>query len=615
MRKLNKLAAAIAVALSTGIASQAHAVISVHYDQEGDALLFPVYHGALDNYYTIFNNSNTWMQGHLRFRGAAWSGELLDMDIILSPGDVFAFRVADVDGDGRWELDQSIDIENFEYTGLDNSAMAMNYSTALFPEFVDGDPYLDRDLYPNISDQALVDQEAMGYVEFIGEAVLNGCGLTRTANSEQYCDYDWDGDSDFPLSAWEWHEQSPVEINPAFPLVGNDLDGVGNWLSGQFWIAIPGLSSGMGGAATMFRNFRTDSGVGTHRVDNYFNDATLVPDSEVILHNDNPTAPDDEYIYRIGDNIPSAYMAGVFEDSVSFNNTWGPTLADGDDYNVAAGAVLNYTVLDATVSRVTATSTNRPPMNFIMGTNSLATNAYRAGVIAGNDYYDETYADPQPFVNSLAEVDLALNKNAQNFTSHFFDGASSAKSVSGMPLSTFFFAHYPTKFYRAEIIRGQAPVQTPVPAVKFDYYAAGTEDSGLQHWINAAVDFLLDRTRTGKSYDVEVWNMSEDYVCTEGATTLISPAPIRQELCQITAVHELHLFTMGDFKTVVPSSSDYTEGQVALFPIENDLNSLNDDVFVKSYPGLMYSFDIELSGTGFDLSHWLPMFRSEWARP
>ena len=610
MRKLNKLTAAIAVALSTGIASQAHAVISVHYDQEGDAMLFPIFHGALDNYYTIFNNSNTWTQGHLRFRGSSWSGELLDMDIILSPGDVFAFRVADVDGDGRWELDQSIDVENFEYTGLDNDAMAMDYSTALFPNFVAGDPYLDRNLYPNISDQALADQESMGYIEYIGEAVLRGCEEARSTG--EYCDYDWDGDSDFPLSAWEWDRNDP-HLRGNHPLVGNDLDGVGNWLTGQFWIAIPGLSSGMGGAAAMFRNFRTDSGVGRHRIDNYNHD--VAPDSEVILHNDNPTVADDEYIYRLGDNIPTAYAPGVYEDAVSFNNTWGPTLADGDDYNLTAGAVLNFTVLDAEAPRTTGTTTNSPPIRVIPDTNTLASNAYRQGAVAGDDFYDDTYADAL-HVNSLAEVDLAINKNAQNFHTHFFDGVNSAKSVAGMPLSTFFFAHYPTKFYRAEEIRDFIPVQS-TEGNKVDYFVAGTEDAGLQHWINAAVDFLMSRSRMGKNYEVEVWNLSEDYVCTEGTTQLTSPAPIIQNLCQVTAVNELQLFTMGDFKAVVPASVPYTEGQVVLFPMENDLNSASPDIFRKSYPGLMYSFDIELGvpGAAFDFSHWLPMFRSEWARP
>ncbi|MBE9562559.1 MAG: hypothetical protein IMF12_06825, partial [Proteobacteria bacterium] len=106
MKRVNKLAASVAVALSLGVMSQANALIELEANSTGDALLFPVYWGdsGVENYFTIMNNDDKWIQGHLRFRGAVWCGELLDMDIILSPGDVFVFRVADLDGDGFWEV-------------------------------------------------------------------------------------------------------------------------------------------------------------------------------------------------------------------------------------------------------------------------------------------------------------------------------------------------------------------------------------------------------------------------------------------------------------------------------------------------------------------------------
>jgi hypothetical protein len=409
-----------------------------------------------------------------------------------------------------------------------------------------------------------------------------------------------------------------MEVNPRFPL-GNDLDGVGNWLSGQWYIALPGVSSGIGGAGTMFRNFRTDSGVGTHRIDNYTiarQASRQWDDSEVIWHPDAATAADGEYVYRIGDMAPTAYAPGVVEDSISFNNTWGPTLLDGDDYNLGAGAVLNYTVLDATVDRTTASTTNIPPMNPVAGTNIMATNAYRASQYGtvGNDFYDDNYPDLTR--NSLAEVEDAINRNLQNFTGHFFDGASNDKSAAGVPLSTFYFAHYPTKFFKAEAIRDFIPVQT-VNGVKVDYFNPQEPDKGLQHWINAAVDYLLDPTRTGKAYNVEVWNNSEDYVCNTSVVTSTSPAVIEQRLCQHTIPYELSLFGIADLKaTQSEQTLSFTEGQVALFPLHNDLNSTVDATFQRSFPGILYQFDVELPASGgIDLSHWMPMIRSEWTRP
>jgi hypothetical protein len=118
MRKINKLAAAIAVAVGVGAASTANAVIELKPNCLGDAMLFPIYHGYFENYFTISNMANEWIQGHLRFRGAAWSGEVRDFDVILSPGDVMVFRLADLDGDGQWEIDQSLDPLNFKYTGM-----------------------------------------------------------------------------------------------------------------------------------------------------------------------------------------------------------------------------------------------------------------------------------------------------------------------------------------------------------------------------------------------------------------------------------------------------------------------------------------------------------------
>lgn len=616
MRKLNKLAAAIAVALSAGVmAPQAHAVISAHYDQEGDAMLFPVWYGVLDNYYTIHNNSNLWVQGHLRFRGAAWSGELLDMDIILSPGDVFAFRITDLDGDGVGEVDQTIDPDNFKYTGLTTSNKMMEFSDGLFPVLQAGDVAYDPSLYPNIDDAVLADQMAFGYVEFFGEAVLVGCEMPP----REGCDIDNDPTDetpldDWPISAWAWDQADPDMDN-----LRDDLDGVGNWLSGQWWVAVPGASTaGMSGAALMFRDFRTDSGAGTHRVD-----TQLYPDSEVILHVDDPSEPDGWYVYRFNDT-------DNYEKGVSYNNTWGPTLADGDDYMLCAGAELNYSILDATGTAPSANDVDnlviQPVVQGGASGQQLLLNAYRQSPTgACYDYWDDLWYPASGRVNSIAEVDLALNKNAQQFSSHFFDGGSNTDSGTP-PLLTFYFAHFPTKFYRFEARR----IVVGTPSV--GNVLANYRDQF--HLINHAVDTLLD-DELDKTYDVELWDINENYGCmggglstgsgsggtgtggtgTGGSSGYVPTSPaIPEKPCQYTFDYELDLVAISDLKNTQSSvASGFPQGQSLLFPVESNLASPDEGIFLRSYPGLLYAFDIEL-GAGIDLAHWLPMFRSEWVQ-
>lgn len=610
MRKLNKLAAAIAVALSAGVmAPQAHAVISAHYDQEGDAMLFPLFYGVLENYYAIHNNSNLWVQGHLRFRGAAWSGELLDMDIILSPNDVFVFRMTDMDQDGHWEIDQSLDPNNFMYTGHANSSCSGNvptntgstvtvaqchdFSDVLFPTLTGtAGGALDPTNYPNINDQIISDQKAYGYIEFIGESVLVGCDVPPTEG----CDLDGDGDNqnDWPLDAWDW---SDADGNGGVGVAGR-LDGVGNWLSGQFWIALPGAAgTGIGGAALMFRDFRTATPAGTHRVEH-----TYPSDTEVILHTDNPAATDDAYVYRYNDD-------DAYEGDVSFNNTWGPTLADGDDYNLGTGSVLNFTVLDATGTTPTPNSGTNNVQPIVTGPNSnvLLQDAYADGInaIGGADFWDDlavaTIYNP---VNSIAEVDLAIHKNAQNFTGHFFDLASSNKGAGASPLMTAYFVHFPTKFYRFEAV------------------AAGAYES-FSHYINVAVDYLLGEDVV-KVYDVEAWDLDENHECVPGVTSRVSPtvldpgltgvAGFEVENCQWPFRYELNLVTIQELKDTHESDivQTFTEGQIHAFPRNDNLTASGNTNFLQSFPGLWYSFDLEVGATGVDLRHWLPMFRSEW---
>jgi len=601
MRKLNKLAAAVAVALSTGIASQAHAVISAHFDQEGDAMLFPVFYGALENYYTVFNDSNTYTQVHVRFRGAAWSAELLDFPVILSPGDQFVMRVADVDGDGNWEIDQSVDPSNFGYTPLPTQCSSdkpeatdggvegavsecMDFSAQLIPVLTDLEradntyPYLQglENAYGAIGKRPLETRgadprTAYGYIEVIGEAVLDGC-----LETSKPCDITGNGSSDFPLTARIWDNGNPKEAPKSGHTLGNDLRGVGNWLSGRFYLAVDG-TAGFSGNALTFRDFRTAAN--PHRLDNYLRDP------EVILV-DGPASKDDgDYIYRFNDSMPIA-TSPTFERGVSFNNTWGPTLADGDDYALAAGSAMNFTVTDALVSRISGTPT---ALNEIQlgGDNILDSAAFRAGTAAGADYWDDTYGLGE--LNSIAEIELALDSNMQSFTSQFFDNRSIGNSAAQRSM---YVAHFPTKFFRGE------EVLKADPSMSFDQY------------VKEASNYLLS-DEVDKAYNVEVWDIDEHSSCGTIVDSTTSPATIIQRECAIYVSHELELLDISQLKAVQDIAAlGYDQGQVVLSPVDSDLVTAGPATFLSSYPGVLYTFNYSFTNT-LELDHWVPMIRSE----
>jgi len=624
MRKLNKLAAAIAVALSAGMASQAQAIMTVHHDQEGDAMVFPVYYGVIENYYTIHNNSLNWVQGHVRFRSAAWTAELLDFDIILSPGDVQVIRVADLDGDGNWEVDMNVDPNGFQYVGLwpmggeapqcsselpeatgtsTSASGCMDFKTGLLPVLTTAElkTYPDmatfQSAYGEIGKRTpemrgVDPRTAYGYIEYVAEAVLLGCNDTLVPDSGEYCDSDMDGVSDFkengpkldtfvyPVNSWNWSNPNLLE---------NDLGGVGNYLSGRYYITVPGIA-GMSGNALMIRNFRTPtSATVAHRVDNYI-------DTEVIYHTDNPSALDDVYVYRFNDTLES-------EELISFNNTWGPTLADGDDYCLTAntpwgaGPVAGAMgVNDAYSNRYTVT-TNTVQNVQVNAAAALGVDAF-AQVDAVNcvDYWDDIYFDVAfgTGINSIAEVEVAIDRNAQTFTHHFFNGGSN--DLSGAAAATagsWYLAHYPTKFYRGE-----------------DAYAGSTD---LVHYTKRAGNYLLSHDNS-KVYNVEIWDIDENSHCRLSEEREVTSPVVTVEVsggdCQFTVSQELQLFSIGQLLSTQnnPIVASLAQGQAILSPIHSDFTNVDPDVFRRSFPGVMYTFNIT---NPLGLDHLVPMVRSE----
>jgi len=633
MKKMKKIVAAVGVALSLGVASQAaNAVMEYKPGGKGDALLFPFYKGTpgWDNYYAITNGANAWIQGHIRFRGAAWCGELRDFDIILSPGDVFVFRIADIDGDGLWEIDQSLDPQNFRYTGLHpaldqahsksisicnmggtgQTEACMDSSTRLMPSQSDA----------IITEEVLAHQRELGYIEFIGESVLDGMdhnmmNILLSGVPEDWAPYQTDVFYKRGTSSWKWSNAAnhfaiidPPQNNGVW--VGDrGLSDVPNALSGVGFVSLTGTSSALSFNADAILNFRT--GDNDHRIDNYRLDINGNPlphwepkDRAVIVHHENGAAGGDgispfgDYVYRFPLEQPES---SVYEGRISFNNTWGPTLADGDDYDM---------------SRTFANGTNAygRPVN-LRWTQGTLDNPTAMGNQADNQIDDwdidlAAIGDPRP-INSIAEIEEAIREGGQVFSAFYFDGSGpGANHNFSSALKSWFIAYYPTKFFYGE---------------KADFYAQTT----LNNYIIQAARFMI--LRMGKTYNLQVWDINES----TGGVDIQAPAqkecvsPATLEECfggtnnanndgnnngfgdgTLTLGHCCNIFDITRVKNAFSENvTGFTVGRAVFEPEMNDpiveAATKFDRLDWKSFPGLFYEFEW---GTG-GICMWRPLHR------
>lgn len=591
MKHVNKLAAAVAVALSAGLVSPANATLAtnnytpmeVSSVKRGDTLLFPLFWGYGENYFTISNASAQWIQGHLRFRGAAWSGELLDMDIILSPGDVFVFRLADVDGDGYWEVDQSLDVKNFQYTGLEQGCSPEHGGQGrekCMDQFTTLIPPVTRDAQgneiPPITTPIIEHHRHMGYVEFIGEATLLG-GMTKSIMADLVnlagMPYQRRVGNSRGTSTWAWAAAAwscPGSTAAWCANVTPSLGDVPNELSGTAFINMPGQSHGLAMNAESIVNFRTASF--PHRIDNYpLNNAA-------ILHHENAGLGDGDYFYRYpGDSRND-------EGLVSFNNTWGPTLADGDDYDLIG---LRYAT---------------------PGTSSDDWDSYHVAV--GGAAMPNSIGEVEEAFRQLSTTP-ALNlvganpgSAGQRFTSFYFDDAVFDKSgASNAALHSWYFAWFPTKFYYGE---DQQYHSYPPSVVRRYVYNTTGALLGENGYLQAAVAHLLS---IDKALSVEVWDTDENTV---GETCVVSPCLTTPGVIRLT--HELNIFDIDTLKNVFKSTTTHQgwkEGRVVLsaFPVNAGPNSNNWPGMpspmqmpnLKSFPGMIYAFEL---ATGGNLSNW-----------
>jgi len=662
MKKLHKLAAATAMALSLGgLSPYASAIgfvpegMEISSEMRGDALLFPVFYGRGENFYTISNSSGNWIQGHLRFRGAAWSGELLDMDIILSPGDVFVFRVADIDGDGHWELDQSMDPLNFRYSGMLSDCGAGPYlswetpvagavakSNCMDPKFkliplpkgMNGLP-TELESASGLTRDRIDYHVHNGYIEFIGEGMFSADmnhalmgRLIEPANAGKIGRSGGQREIGNKLgtSLWAWtvHNNYPandaanslanpngVSFMPLLPGTWNAGD-VPNALGGTAFVTlIPGQKTGVSYNAESIVNFRTS--LHAHRVDNYPND------SGVIMHTEDASANTSNFTYVYGYNeggaqwnhsapIPAG-TSNLQEGRISFNNTWGPTLADGDDYNSPDAEVTTLSELRAVIP---------------------------GGALLSNDSWDFRLAGP----NSIAEVEEAIRKaslrdsgsgtasgtvyvgplqptsSGQTFTGFYFDNSTFDKACDGNKrtpasqcsnsrLQTWYFAYAPTKFFYGEDANywGLATLGTQND-IRFN--AAG-KLLGQRGYLQGAVEQVLAMP---KHYAVELWDIFEN--TTSGCVTSPCVSDPR-----FSVYEELSVFSIANIKdkliTEGASSSigSWDMGRLLLAVSEDDnvcsaFGIPGRDPCERTFPTFIYNFDID---TDMGLAHWRPMQR------
>jgi hypothetical protein len=280
----------------------------------------------------------------------------------------------------------------------------------------------------------------------------------------------------------------------------------------------------------------------------------------------------------------------------------------------AAGGVLfsdvnNYSVLDAYGTPDTLASA----VSWLVEPNAVGQLSRPAYCIpdqlnaVADDFWDDRYGNN----NSIAEVDLAVQDNAQNFNAHYFDLAAGA-TFAGVPVQSWYFAHYPTKYYRGEM---GSTVYQPTP------FLSGSNNfnvhSSYQHYINHTVDYLLS-SRMNKVYDAVVWDTTER---TSGCTPTTTTSPVTVvEGCTLDLDYELDMFSIVDVKAETQGSGamNYASGQVVLYPQLSNLALQGQDAcgvepYLRHYPGVLYTFDVELTAAGgLGLSHWRPMHRSPW---
>jgi len=526
---------------------------------------------------------------------------LLDFDVIFSPGDVLIFRIADLNGDGKWEIDQSLDPKTFEYSGMKRfceAGKATETGKATDTPCIAPSELLIPPASPRVSEAEIMHAKMAGYIEVISEGYFNKCsnssGSLRTCMNhtnmarltdpafagQRAADGQREVDNKLGTSIWSWVDgENATEISGRY--VGyhstRTAEDVGNWLSGSAFITVPNTGMGIAYNAEAFVNFRTTSTMGSdrtditdllggdmirHRIDNYPDDWAVIVHNEDSIGDAGGISPQGDYVYGFIPERPKEDRTD--ESRISFNNTWGPTLADGDDYNVSA-----TWAVDPFDPEIDNWDNELCPIAAIqIGFHLCA--------------------------NSIAEVEDAIRAGGQVYTSFFFDEGE----YGNTKLGSWYFTLFPTKFYQGE----REDHRRQVTLVTL----GGPTNSS---YVIEAVAWLL---ALGKPISLEIWDHEEHPGSGSTPDCPISPC-LPDDVAVAALGQELALFNVDWIKSFFTAGAveSYTKGRVVVAPGPNASDpSRNGFGVVKAnptWPFLGYTF--ELDPTISALGHWRSMQR------
>jgi hypothetical protein len=539
-------------------------------------------------------------------------------------------------------------------------------------------------------------QKTAGYVEFIGEAVLDGMTKPIMMNAllnadplpsqqafvNRWAPYRTQVFNRLGTTAWAWSDADgsygPTNNNTVWD-DDMGLSDVPNTLSGTAFITNPGWSHGLAYNAETLVNFRTavcggdsltagDGGVtqdalnpcasyahGNHRVDNYrvgaspadavnaYNTAGAAPDSSyptkrsasaaahpktlpgaiagfnplaenraVIVHNENGIVANsvEPYVYWWNSNDGESRCD---EQGIAFNNTWGPTLADGDDYDLSASFA------DVRTVTVPAQFSELPPENQgLVNVNGDQWNLRALGCPIGNNIDDFdcwwSIASGQLPYNSVAEVDEAIRAAGQTFTAYYMHGDIFDKSNAGLQrndgisstdtLTTQFVSFFPTKFFhfeRRNVTGG-----------------CGTWNQTPFNLNKLIADRAINMTAYPKVANVQVWDTEENPIGVPTNNQCISPATLAECFTATQNINfpfEVGVMGINHVKEVIaPGVAGQPAGRVYFDLLGGSDKGGPTATFIGNgtrsdgFVGLLYAFEWD----GFPpsvIAHWRSMHR------
>jgi len=489
-----------------------------------------------------------------------------------------------------------------------------------------------------------------GYIEFVGEGVFDNMDhgtmgqLIEPANASKLAAYGQRKvGNGLGTSLWSWvvgnspNTDALATYNAVFPntAVVRTASDAPNGLGGTAFITLaPGQATGVSYNAESIVDFRT--GRHAHRVDNY-------PDTSVILHTEDASANPSNfaYVYGYREELKAAQWGSLNgtssqEGRISFNNTWGPTLADGDDYTLSQPEISVLSRLRAVTvggrdswdSRLGsgAVAPNLPVSNSIAEVEEALRKARLRSVEAGADLVNLSHlgALGTGFTSSFWGVpyattaaDLTPTSSGQLFTGFYFDNSVFDKGCSGngrtptatcsnSQLQTWYFGYSPTKFFYGEDAAYWIPNRVNAGDIR-----ANMIDKllGKRGYLQGAVEQVL---AIPKSFSVELWDIFEN--TTSGCTT--SPCVTDPNF---PIYEELSVFSIANVKERL--SAEGAAGNIAAWDMGRLLLGVSDadntcteaspplgnDVCERTFPVLMYSFDMSPS-SGL-IGHWRAMHR------